>query len=93
MPEDTCLHGVAWVHDICLNPFRRIDTSSNTTVGLKNQSGTTFRRKKKIKDFRRNVAPLLFFICFDFSHSFPFDLPGFFFIKPVLLQKCSSVLV
>ena len=69
-----------------LNPFRRVDTSSNTTVGLKNRSGTTFRRKKKKKkkkkknkDFRRNVAPLLFFVFFDFSHFFPFDLSGFFF--------------
>ena len=40
------------------------------TIGLKNRSGRTFRRKK-IKDFRRNVAPLLFFVFFDFSHFFP----------------------
>ena len=28
-----------------LNPVHRIDTSSNTTIGLKNRPDTTFRRK------------------------------------------------
>ena len=63
-----------------LNPFRRMDNSSNTTIGLKKGFGTTLRLKK-IKDFRRIVAPVIFFV-----------ISGFFFIKPVLLQKCSTVL-
>ena len=42
-----------------LNPFRRIDNSSNTTIRLKKGSGTTIRLKNK--DFRRIVAPVLFF--------------------------------
>ena len=48
------------------NPFRRIDNSSNTTIGLKKGSGTTLHLKK-IKDFRRIVAPVLFFVISDFS--------------------------
>ena len=46
-----------------LDPFRQIDSLSNTTIGLKKRSGTTFR-PKKVKDIRRNVAPLLFFCLF-----------------------------
>ena len=61
-----------------LNPFSRKDPSPNTTIGLIKQSGVTFRRKKN-KDFRRHVAPLLFFVFFFFfffffflfSHLFP----------------------
>ena len=49
-----------------LNPFRRIDTSSNTTIGLKTGLVRHYV-KKEIKDFRRNVAPLLFFVFFDVS--------------------------
>ena len=44
-----------------LNPFRRIDNSSNTTIGLKKGSGTTLRLKKINKDFRRIVALVVFF--------------------------------
>ena len=69
----------------CLNPFRRIDTSSNTIIGLKYLSGRTLHQNK-IKDLRQNVAPLLFFVSFDFSHLFP---P--IFRRSVLLQKCSTV--
>ena len=43
------------------------------TIGLKNRPGTTFRQKK-IKDFRRNVALLLFFV-FRFFLQYLDDLP------------------
>ena len=35
-----------WCTTFRLNPFHRIDTSSNMTIGLKNRSGMTFRQKK-----------------------------------------------
>ena len=57
-----------------LNPFRRIDNSSNTTIGLKKGSGTTLRLKK-IKDFRRIVAPVLFFRHFRVFLKYLDDLP------------------
>ena len=43
-----------------LNPFRRIDNSPNTTIGLIIRVWYDIT-SKKIKDFRRIVAPVLFF--------------------------------
>ena len=56
-----------------LNPFRRMDNSSNTTIGLKKVwSDIT---SKKNKDFRRIVAPVLFFVISDFFLKYLDDLP------------------
>ena len=51
------------------NPFCRIDTSSNMTIGLKISLVRHFVEKNN-KDFRRNNATLLFFAFLDFSHFF-----------------------
>ena len=57
-----------------LNPFRRMDNSSNTTIGLK--KGVRYDiTSKKIKDFRQIVAPVFIFRNFRFFLKYLDDLP------------------